>query len=180
MTAPKIILNDSPDAAQLKTVELWVAFDGRMFNDEHTARYAGCTHVRCECGNITEKLYVRCQTCRDKKAIEKYNAMPFKEWDGTTPLVIYGSDQYFYDEGDLADYCADYDIDPKELKLCLCDPHHLREFDGSWFEDDLPEDGELPDEIIKALDEFNAKIKAYNKTMYWVQGSFRTTYVPAE
>lgn len=44
----KIIPYDSPEAASFKTVTGWVSSDGIFCgNDEHVARYRGCTHIKC-------------------------------------------------------------------------------------------------------------------------------------
>jgi hypothetical protein len=171
----KIILRDSPEAATLVTMQLWKASNGQCFLDERTARYAGSTHNTCECGAIAPKHYTRCDSCRNKKDIEQYNKMPFKEWDGETPLVIYGTDTYFFEDYEFEQYCEDNGVEEKDLMLVICEPVFAHEIDGSYWEDYLPEDGELPDEIEQAIKEFNAKIRAYNKPLCWVQGKERTS-----
>ena len=74
---------DSPDAAQQVTVTGWQSRDGRFYgNDEHLARWAGCTHLICACGAEMEKGYNICKTCRRKADAEQYEAMPFMELIG--------------------------------------------------------------------------------------------------
>ena len=59
MTATKqqeeVVMIDDPRAATLVTVTGWRSMDGRFYGDnEHAARWAGCTHVKClACGKPT-------------------------------------------------------------------------------------------------------------------------------
>ena len=171
----KIILIDSPEAATLETVQIWKASNGHYFFDERAARYSGSTHNTCECGAIAPKNYTHCDSCRNKKDIERYNKMPFKEWDGETPLVIFGTDTYFFEDCEFEQYCEDNEVEEKDLMLVICEPVFAHEIDGSDWEEDLPEDGELPDEIEQAIKEFNDKIKACGKPLSWSQGKERTS-----
>ena len=57
-----IILMDSDDAAKSEVVTafgrqftLWMAANGSIYSDEHSARYAGATHKKCStdgCHNV--------------------------------------------------------------------------------------------------------------------------------
>lgn len=172
----KIIMPDSPEAATLETVQLWKATNGQYFREERSARYTSATHRKCECGIIFEpKYYTHCEVCRAKKDKERYDKMPFKEWDGSHPLVIFGTDTYFFEDYEIEQYCEENGVKEEDLMVVLCEPTYAHEIDGSYWEDDLPEDGELPDEIEQALKEFNAKIKAYGKPLSWIQGKERTS-----
>jgi len=45
----KIVPYDSAEAASIQTVTGWVSRSGRFWgNDEHMARYDGCTHRKCD------------------------------------------------------------------------------------------------------------------------------------
>lgn len=180
----KIILPDSPEAAQQKTVTLWVSRHGRTYGltDEKLARWDGATHVKCnECGGVTEKSYTHCEPCRIKKANERYLAFPEKEWDEKEPIMIYDSDTYFWSGEDLADYCENHETKPSELKLVFCKPITTREVcAGDIFGDDLAEDEDIPVEIEKAFDELNAKLKAYTKPLSWTQGKIRVIGIKDE
>ncbi len=63
----KIIMYDSSEAAKPATSIGWVNGHGLFFRDEHTARYTGCTHIKCKiCGYpTTNKEYATCDKCRD-------------------------------------------------------------------------------------------------------------------
>ena len=66
----KVIMFDSDEAAQYKTnLSGWVSRDNHFFGeDEHMARYVGCTHRKCEdCGEPTEKGWLVCDNCREKR-----------------------------------------------------------------------------------------------------------------
>lgn len=83
----KIILYDSPEAAQLKDLKLWVSAGGRAYGDEHSARWDGCTHKKCECGReLVEKSWAVCEKCRSEKDLKRFLELPLVEWDGKTPL----------------------------------------------------------------------------------------------
>jgi len=162
----KIIMIDSPEAAQFRTdIKGWVSRDGRFFGDgpsaEADARYHSCTHRPCrECGAPTIKHYIKCDACCDRSDIARYAAMPRAEWDGKAMLYSEATDRYYSDLGE-ADGHLD-EIEERctfaELRLVICEPNYVRKLDPSDFADDLPEDGELPDEVHNAIEEFNAAV----------------------
>jgi hypothetical protein len=172
----KIIMYDSPEAAQLKDLKLWVAHGGFAYEDESTARYAGCTHKVCACGEVTEKHYIFCKNCRDKKDREKYLSLPVVPWDGVTPLCIFNSDHYFFDESELEDYCEENECKKEDLQILICRPQFAHEIQGDIYEDLLPDEADLPDEIQNAIDECNKKIKEYGKPLSWIQGKERPSW----
>jgi hypothetical protein len=47
------------------------------------------------------KYYTKCESCRDKIGNQRYNELPFQEWDGVTPIVRYDDDVFFFDIDDL-------------------------------------------------------------------------------
>lgn len=171
----KIIMPE--DAAELKTVTGWVTADGRFFGkEERLARYHGCTHKVCECGKLMEKAWTLCESCRARKSRERYNAMPFKEWDGETPVVISGDDHYFFNEDDIEEYCDDQEIQPEDLQLIICEPNRLFEINEGHWEDVLPEDDySFPKEVTIALEALNKAIRE-SKPVSWSPGKYRTTY----
>ena len=71
------------------------------------ARWDGCTHQLCDCGAEMDRGYTICSACRDKKRLEQYEAMPFKEWDGIAPLTLHDDDEYFWDILPEDQYVAD-------------------------------------------------------------------------
>ena len=98
--------------------------------------------------------------------------MPVKEWSGE-PLVIFDSDQYFFDEDSLRDFLIDSDIDLADLQLCICEPKMPREIDPSdVFCDDLPEDGEIRDQQLVAAFELLNKMIRQSEPLSWTEGKF--------
>jgi len=176
-----IVMYNSEDAATYKTgISGWVTKDGRFWGkDEHIARYAGCTHVICDCGDIAKKSYTKCQPCRIKASNDHYNNMPFKEWDGETPLCEHNSDKYFFGMDDIDDYCDEYNYLYSDLKLIICEANKVPEVDPyDIINDIMPEDcDEIPYELGKAFDELNSKIKEFNSknTISWEPGKYRTS-----
>ena len=171
---------DSDEAAHIATVTGWVSRQGRFYGEaERLARYDGCTHDTCECGNEHEKHLACCNTCRDEHRLKRYNAMPFKEWDGETPLAKHEDDRYFFSEDDLLDYCDSNDVDPEDLRLVICQPNYAHEITGEYFSDDLPEDQDIGDvwpELADAIEKANELIRKRDKPLSWSEGKFRTEY----
>jgi len=184
----KQIMFDSAEAATHRTnLEGWVSRHGNYYGDgeygERAARFDGCTHRACDgCGEPSEKNYIHCKNCRHEKDVARYEAMPYKEWNGKTPLYSNRLDEYIFDgideyldeqkaNGDLDD-----SIDNQSLMLVICEPVTLTPIDEeNWF-DDLPEDYDLPDEAAQALGEFN-KILAECGTVSWRPGKYRTNFI---
>ena len=160
-----IILPDSPEAATYRTdITGWVSRDGLYFGkDEELARYSGCTHKKCECGNIFEKSWIQCEKCRladkEKRQAEALAKMPRQEWDGETPLYEEASDRYLFDAGEVEDLCDDEGKTFDEMQFQICAPNHPRMIDTDDFSDDFPEDGEAPDDLVAAIEAFNNATK---------------------
>ena len=178
MTAYKtIVMEDSPEAATYRMdIEGWVSRDGKFCGDgkagEHAARYVGSTHRKCEtCGAVIAKTSY-CQSCHDKRIAEKYKSAERVKWDGVTPLVIAGSDRYFWTTDDLDDYCDEHFCKPSDLMLMVCDPQYARGISSDIWEDVMPEDMDVPDELEDAIKEFNKAVKAYGKPLSWTEGKF--------
>lgn len=157
-----IVMRDSDEAAQYVTnISGWVSRHGRFYGeDEDLARYDGCTHVKCEtCGAPVVRNWLNCETCRRKDERARYDAMPWREWDGDSPITLYDGDEFFFDEDSLLDYCDVNNTDPATLMLVHCVPNRARRLDEDYFVDELPDDGDLPHEILRAIDAFNEAIK---------------------
>lgn len=153
----EMVLYDAPEAATFKEgLKGWVSSNGQYWgNDEHMARWCGATHKKCEtCGSINE-IRSYCRPCRDNKMAEKFDKYPVEKWDGETPLCLFDSDVYFFEEA-ILDYLADNpDEDPR---ICKCRPNYLSQVNEDNWCDDLPDDGELPDEVATALEALNKAI----------------------
>lgn len=170
----KVILMDSSEAAKEQTVTAWISSKGRLFTDEHAARYDGCTHQKCRiCGELCLKHWISCESCRDKQDKELFLKMPAVEWDEKTPICVYRSDQYFYSYDEILDYCEANQLDPLELMLVLCVPVEPRTLDEDFFEDCIAEDQELPESFKIAIKEFNQKISDIKNPVSWIPGNKR-------
>jgi hypothetical protein len=157
-----MVLFDSDEAAHLQTgISGWVSRHGRfMGNDERAARYDGCTHRRCEdCGNPCEKGWLVCNECREKRDIARYNAMPKEEWDGKGMIYSAAADKYFSDLDEAEEFLEDDGGTMESLRLIICEPQYLPFLSYDYGCDELPEDGELPDAVVQAIEDFNKVIK---------------------
>lgn len=106
----------------------WRSAAGRFFADERMARYDGATHVRCQhCGEPTEKWYLSCNACRDRRDREKFDAMEARAWDGKQMIYCEDRDEYFSSPGDALD-SWEGDLPPR---LVLCEPTFARAIDSS-------------------------------------------------
>lgn len=177
------MMYDSLEAATFVTnISGWIDKDGRFFGNnkdsEHMARYSSCTHMRCECGELMTKGWTKCEKCRSISDIEKYNKLTFKEWNGKDIVYSELVNKYFNDSDEIEYYCADEEIDPKDLRLLLCYPNEFREIESDYWEDVLPEEseGELPKKLQEALIVFNEVIKSLSPASY-SPSKTRTTYL---
>lgn len=157
MKKDTIIMMDAPEAAKQVTVTLWQSLKGHLYNDERVARYDSATHRKCDgCGAIVEIGWTHCKDCRNRRDYERWLAMPRVEYDGKAMLYSQALDKYYCDEDDAAcdlEKGESYDA----LQLVICEPNYARQLDSDDF--DLPEDGDLSQTIIAAMDEYNAKVK---------------------
>lgn len=167
----QMVMNSSDEAAELKTVTGWVSRTGHFYgNDERLARWDGCTHVPCNsCGTAVEKCYTMCGACKAAKELDRYAALPKVEWDGETPLYSEVADEYFFDRQALEDKLYDEDITPESLRLVICTPNYPRQIDYDHWCDELPEDGELPDDIADAVAALNEVIEK-SAALSWSPG----------
>lgn len=170
MSIKQVIPYDSPEAAKQVTVTLWKSLDGRLFDDEHLARWNSCTHKPCtECGELTSKNYVHCDSCREKIQRERYFAMP--EADASEPLVYcLDNDEYYHGLDDLLDQW-----EGEGLPMVVnCEPEFAPLFDiDNHLCDVLPEDGEAPSELEEAARAFNEAVQAYGQPLSWNVGKTR-------
>ncbi|UTG62418.1 hypothetical protein J2O09_05535 [Elizabethkingia anophelis] len=172
----KIIMYDSPEAATYrKNIEGWVSSNGRFFGkDEHMARYDGSTHNKCECGSIAQKGYLKCDSCLRKDRIERYEKLPFKEYTGE-PVFSWDQDQFFFSEDDIVIYMEENYLE--KIALLCSEQNSYYEVANDYWADIMPEDsdGDLPDELQKALDNLNTVVKSLPPCSYSA-GKIRTSY----
>lgn len=184
MNKETIILPSSDEAAKrIDGLSGWVDRHGKFWGDgpdgEHMARYSGSTHNECRgCGSVTRKTRLMCPECEAAKSRAKYVAMPRKEWDGKTPMVIHDDDKYFFGWEDVEEYAEEANCKPEDLPLVICDPVHLRSLDYDYWCEDLPDDGELPPDVEEAVDALNAVI-AKQSPVAWIEGKYAAVIVAA-
>ena len=171
---------ESEEAARKVTLTGWQSRDGHFYGqNEHIARYAGCTHLLCNCGAEMTKGYTICKDCRQKKRDETYQAKPFKQWNGE-PLTVFDTDQYFFHESELLDYCEEHECKPDELQLVICDPQYAWEVNpDELYSDILPEDnyvGDMDPELADAFETLNVLIRQRKNPLSWREGKYRTSY----
>ena len=157
----KAIMFDSDEAAQYRTnMSGWVSRNGRYWgNDERAARYDGCTHRPCEnCGEPTEKGWLMCAKCRNLRDEARYKAMPKEEWNEKGMLC--SGDKYFSSWDEVDEYCEEEGVGKGNLRLVICEPNYLPLLPSDYGCDELVEDGELPDSVEQAIEDFNKVIKA--------------------
>lgn len=163
----QIIPISSPEAAKPVSVLAWKSANGEIYFDERTARYAGCTHVECaKCKTLMLKGYTVCRDCQEEAEKAKYALLEKRPWTDNTPIYSEAADVWFFSEHELSDYCDENNITPSELRLLHSKPVYFRELDAiDHCEDELPEDGDVPDEILEAFERLNAAIRAYGKPL---------------
>lgn len=168
MIEEKRIMYDSPEAATRVDLRGWKSRLGHFYpgdnpSSEHGARWSGCTHMICECGNVHDKGRIRCDSCQAKIDAEKYYALPLVDWDEETPVS--DGDNYWFDKDSLLEDMYEVREEAKKrgqepvMHIVLCEPHYLHLLSPEEWQDDLPEDGDLPDIVIEAMDVFNALLK---------------------
>jgi hypothetical protein len=182
----KIIMYDDPSIIRKvdmvdetgKVISVgYLSNDNLFYNDADMARYRSCTHKTCECGKPMKKFYLRCDECRAKATIGRYNDLPYEEWNGVTPLATYDGDEYFFDIDDIEWFCEEHEMEPHELRLVICEPNRFRLVTSDYWDDIWPENLEhLPKEIEDALETFNTVLKNANP-LSWQQGKTRTSIV---
>lgn len=175
MLKETVIMFDSAEAAELKTVTGWVSASGRFWgDDEYMARFDGATHRQCK-ENPEHPIHsVRgyCSVCHEEERSQVFAKKPFKVWNGE-PLVPFDDDRYFFDEDSLLDYLLDEEIDVADLRLCICEPNMPHEIDpADHFCDDLPEDGEIRDgDLLAAFELLNEMIRK-SEPLSWSEGKY--------
>ena len=172
----KTLLKEDVILPQKETIEVYnvgTAESPRYIVTEKSAREALATHSECSTCGHTYRKSSYCENCSDKRAVERYQNKPFKEWDGETPLCIYNTDQYFFSEEDLQDYIED---NGEPTELVICSPNYLRPIEEDYWEDIIPENyGSLSEDFTKKLKEFNNYIEDL-EPISWSEGIYRTEY----
>lgn len=162
----EIITYDSDEAAKrVEGISGWVSRDGRFWGDnEHMARWDGCTHIECKeegCTTLVKKRsFTTCDSCREKKRHQTFMELERKEWDGKTPLYLDGSDTYFFDAEELDHYLEENECTLDSLQLRFCKPIKMPHLEDDYFLEQLHEDAEIPDDLALAIEQVNKIIDA--------------------
>mgnify|MGYP000935104589 CR=1 FL=1 len=90
--------------------------------------------------------------------LEQFLNLSEMEWDGESPIYSDINDTYYRDL-DEAECDLEENQTLEDLQLLACKPEYIRPLDESYCEDILPEDGELPQEVLDAMNEFNQKVE---------------------
>lgn len=161
----KVILNTDPEAAKfVENISGWVSSDGLFFGkDERAARYHGCTHTKCDdCEGPAPKGWQVCDACKEKRAVDRYKKRTQDVWDEKGMLYSDVADRYFASWEEVADYMEEENertLDPVVLRLVICEPVYLPLVDEDRWADDLPEYGELSDDVVAAIAELNTALR---------------------
>ena len=175
MMSADIVMSDSSDAAQYRTdIKGWVSRCGHYFGDgpnsEEIARRDGCTHTACaQCGIPTRKGHPLCPECRALAWIAQYESMPRAEWDGKAMIYSDAMDKYYNSPNDAAGDLENGQT-LADLRLVICEPNYVRQIERDFCEDEMPEDGELPDEVYEAMEVFNKAVA--DIVLSWSPGKF--------
>lgn len=176
----KVILYDSPEAAKYVTnIEGWVSAEKHFYGKgefaERSARNDGCTHKKCECGELFKKewAYTVCEKCVRKKAYERFLKLPYQEWNEADYVLEYDGDTFFWDIESLQEYMCENELE--EIDLYICSPIMYDTIDTETIAGDSHEDWEPSAELEKKINEFNDYIRTL-KPHSWGQGKIRTSY----
>ncbi len=179
----EMILPADDRAAKQVTVTGWVSRDGRFYgDDERIARYAGSTHSLCEdCGEPCSKSWLVCDACREKRDVErekrdveKHAKRQVRPWDGICMLYSETLDEYFSEPGEVLKRLEEdeSELSPSDLRLVLCEPNYPHAPDpGDCYCDELPEDGDVPDEVAEAFAVLAAALEKC-APLSWSAGKF--------
>lgn len=169
-----IILDTNEKAATYRTdIHGWVSRNGNFYGQsKEMAQWDGCTHVPCKsCGEPTPKQRLQCPKCRLARETALYNAREARAWDGVAMLYSEKTGEYFNDL-ETAEDLLEKGETLVDLRLIICEPVYLHEINTDYWEDDLGEEGDLPEDVYVALDALNQAIQDADPVS-WEPGRFR-------
>jgi len=102
--------------------------------------------------------------------------MPKEEWDEKGMLYSDLDGKYFSSWGKVEDYAEDKEIGIDKLRLIICEPQYLPLIPDDYGCDELPQDGELPDDVIQAINDVNKVIRA-SEPISWYPGRKAAIYI---
>ena len=155
----KIIMYDSDEAAEYKWIKGWVASNGWFYGKgkdaEDIARYMGCTHRKCKCGNVVAKKDWPCKDCVEQAEIERYWKSEAVEYDGKSAVYSDKLDRFFGTLKMAINEASRLGLKPSDLRLFECEVSCLPHVEDDYWECDLQDGTELPEEIRDAVNELN-------------------------
>jgi len=165
-----VFLITGNDVAWKITIDMWQSSDGRLFMDEASARYHGCTHRPCNtCGEPARKMYTHCDLCRAESTRRRYSRLEGKAWDESNPVCTYDDDRYFFSLDEIEDYCDEFECSIDDLMLVHCAPQYAFElYPDEIYEDILSEDCDVPPNIESAFAALNRTIIESDEILSWV------------
>ena len=86
--------------------------------------------------------------------------MPRAQWDGKAMLYADATGEFYADLDEAEDSLWEEEGGTlADLRLVICEPVYVWQLCADPFLDDLPDDGDLPDEVYEAIAEFNEAVK---------------------
>lgn len=176
----EIKIYDDSNLVEYRTdLEGWTGPNGLYYGKgdlgEERARYANCTHKRCECGNLMDKTWSRCNSCREKSATERWYKRELIKYDGESYLYDETTGRYFSSIEDIFDDYISEDLNVGDARVLLCEQKVGISFVNL---DDLNEDSGTEEEgimsfypeIQKKVDELNEMIKNATPVLWYPTG----------
>jgi hypothetical protein len=188
------VFPDDPRAAKRVVLVAWIPRRGYPAHvalaesdeklAEEMARREGATTLHCErCGKSAGGHNQYCPDCRSAVDREKWEKLPLAKWDGQTPLALYNSDDYFFSEDALEEFCEEHDCQPSDLMLVICESCKPAAdvVDGDTFVAYLGEDQDLDDDVVSAIVALQKAIdKSPQSSWAWTAGYTRPSDFYAE
>lgn len=161
--------------AEIRTIEGWCCktcgkYWGKGESGERAAKYCCCTDRACErCGTARtrDKYYLLCAGCSSLDRIERFEKLEKKPYDGSA-VVLWDSDQYFFDEESLRDWLSELEADERDGARFVFAERKKPGWAHSVSEllaDELYEDADFDTrEIDKQIEEW---VAAHAPDVYW-------------
>lgn len=174
-----------PENTEVKKVmkELWIGKDNLGYSTKDAAICSLAIDRKCnKCGKPVGNNYcLYCPRCEAEINSERYYALEEVEWDGKTPLCLYGTDTYFFDEDEINCYLdGKEELSIKDLQLVLCEEDKPRPFSlYDMLDDIIPEGVNIYD--YEGAEKLEAKVNEWldSHTFSWIASNKRVNYPQA-
>ena len=156
-----VVLYDSDQAAELKTIQCWVTRNGFLTLDEHHARVLGSTHNKCKCGQIISKPFISCSKCEEQEYFTKFKAFNKVDYDGE-PVAVYSYTlegkqlhsewtEMLWNEDQVFNFAKSHNIPLEDLNLVLTRPLGIPHLDAEEIYEDYVWEGWTPACLPEAI-----------------------------